>query len=112
MGSFIPCIVSAFSAVVSSVVKRDQIGRRCGFAGEAFDETPRKRSRLETAMVVASWAGLPSDILGLVLGLLPCFAYRTSVGAVCRHCRSVGRSNILLGLHPPLLVLVLLRFRL
>jgi len=92
--------------------KCDQSGRHCGFAGEVLDETPLKRSKLETDLAVASWASLPSDILVAVMGLLPCFTDRASVGAVCRHWRSVGRSNILLGLHPPLPLLVLPRFRL
>ncbi|RLM58685.1 hypothetical protein C2845_PM18G10440 [Panicum miliaceum] len=88
------------------------MGFGVGTSSEVFDETPRKRSKLEIDVVVASWAGLPSDILVVVLGLLPCFADRASVGAVCHHWRSVGRSDILLGLHPPLPLLVLPRFRL
>ncbi|CAO2149486.1 unnamed protein product [Urochloa humidicola] len=82
-----------------------------GTSGEAFDETPLKKSKLETDAAVLSWASLPSDILGVVLGLLPCFADRTNVGAVCHHWRSAGRSQILQGLHPPLRLLVLPKFK-
>jgi hypothetical protein len=55
VSSLTPCIANAFSGVVSSVVFAgmcDPFGRYCDFAGEVFDETPRKRSKLETDVVV------------------------------------------------------------
>ncbi|CAL4980261.1 unnamed protein product [Urochloa decumbens] len=86
---------------------RTAMGLGAGTSGEAFDETPRKKSKLETDAAVLSWASLPSDILGVVLSLLPCFADRANVGAVCHH----WRSQILQDLHPPLPLLVLPKFK-
>ncbi|CAL4987042.1 unnamed protein product [Urochloa decumbens] len=90
---------------------RTAMGLGADTSGEVFDETPRKRSKLETDVAVLSWASLPSDILGVVLGLLPCFADRANVGAVCHHWRSAGCSQILQGLHSPLQLLVLPKFK-
>jgi len=56
---------------------------------------------------VGDWADVPADILGTVLGLLPCLADRASVRSVCRHWRAAARIQ---ALPAPLPVLVLPRF--
>jgi hypothetical protein len=56
-----------------------------------------------------SESAVPADILGTVLGLLPCLADRVGVRSVCRHWRAAARVQA--ALPAPLRVLVLPRFR-
>ncbi|GJN25191.1 hypothetical protein PR202_gb12989 [Eleusine coracana subsp. coracana] len=79
-------------------------------AGEAFDGRLQKRSRLESDSGVSMWAGLQSDVLGVVLGFLPCLFDRGSMRSVCRHWRAVTNDHVLLSPRHPLLVLPKLRF--
>ncbi|GJN04444.1 hypothetical protein PR202_ga21994 [Eleusine coracana subsp. coracana] len=79
-------------------------------SGEAFDGRLQKRSRLESDSGVSMWAGLQSDVLGVVLGFLPCLVDRGSMRSVCRHWRAVTNDHALLPPRHPLLVLPKLRF--
>ncbi|TVU00377.1 hypothetical protein EJB05_54198 [Eragrostis curvula] len=79
-------------------------------SGEAFDGRSQKRSRLEMDAGVSLWAGLQSDVLGMVLCFLPCLADRTSMLSVCRQWHATSRDHVLLPPRHPLLVLPQLRF--
>ncbi|CAL4992083.1 unnamed protein product [Urochloa decumbens] len=60
------------------------------------DTLKRKRSR-SSGRHGERWAGVPADILGAVLRLLPCFTDRSAARSACRHWRASAA-----GLPPPL----------
>ncbi|KAL6653985.1 hypothetical protein ACP70R_007450 [Stipagrostis hirtigluma subsp. patula] len=78
-------------------------------AGGVLDERSRKkRARSDAGGQPSPWACIQPDVLGVVLGFLPCLADRASVWSVCRHWRAAAHDHVL----PPLLpVLVLPKLR-
>ncbi|WVZ50746.1 hypothetical protein U9M48_001971 [Paspalum notatum var. saurae] len=73
-----------------------------------FDGMPQPRLGCEFEAGVSPWAGLQPDILGVVLGFLPCLADRARVRCICRHWRAGGHGH---PLPPPLPILVLSEFK-
>ncbi|CAD6342868.1 unnamed protein product [Miscanthus lutarioriparius] len=82
---------------VESAVRTRRVGRKC----------LRRKRGAAAGTVVGDWADVPADILGTVLGLLPCLADRASVRSVCSDWRAAARIQ---ALPAPLPVLVLPRF--
>ncbi|CAO2146791.1 unnamed protein product [Urochloa humidicola] len=67
-------------------------------AGAVLDDETLRRSRSDDGGHDELWAGVPADILGTVLRLLPCFTDRSAARSACRHWRATSAA----GLPPPL----------
>jgi len=91
------CCGASPPLVVESAVRTRRVGRKC----------LRRKRGAAAGTVVGDWADVPADILGTVLGLLPCLADRASVRSVCSDWRAAARVQ---ALPAPLPVLVLPRF--